>query len=123
MNPTAPATPLLLTAEGFTARADLIALAEAKAAKLLRHRVPAVSRVRVHVKLETPHEGPPLFAACATADTAGPDFIAHGSGDEPEAAVHAVFDRLERAIADAAGLRKHKRHAAAADPTLSAALG
>lgn len=122
MNPSPTASPLLFTAEGFAARADLIALADAKVAKLLRHRSPSVGRVRVHLKLETPHEGLPVFAACATADTAGPDFVAHGSGDEPEAAVHAVFDRLERALADAAGVRKHKRHAAAADPALSGAI-
>lgn len=113
MKPTHPTDPIVIvSAEGFGAGAELTARIHAKADKLHRHHSPAIGRVRVHLKRETPHEGPVDFAVCVTAETSGPDFIAHGNGEEPEFAVNSAFTRLERTIAASAGMRKHDRHAA-----------
>jgi len=106
---TTPQT-VTLTTEGFPARAELTALAGEKAAKLLRHGHPRVNTVRLHVKLETPHSGVPFFAARGTTEHAGPDHVVHATAAEPEAAIRAAVDKLERALTTSAGARKHDQH-------------
>lgn len=112
MNPTAPK--VMLSAEGFTARADLLERAEAKATKLRRHEHPRVGHVRLHVRLETPRNDTKRFAVSATAETRGPDLVAHSTAVKPETAINAVFTKLERGIAAATGERKHGRQKLAA---------
>lgn len=102
---------VILTSEGFTLRPELNALALEKGAKVLRHAHPAVDRVRVHLRMESRHSSGPCFVARATAEHAGPDHIAHAKNEEPAAAIHAVMAKLERELRDAAGVRKHARHA------------
>jgi ribosome-associated translation inhibitor RaiA len=111
MNVTKPQ--VIFAAEGFSARPDLIAHAEAKAAKLRRHETPRVGHVRIHARRETPHEGAPTFSVSATAETRGPDLVAHGSAASPETAINAAFIKLERAAKAAAGVRKISRHRSA----------
>ena len=107
---------LILTAEGFTLRPELADLATAKSAKVLRHENPAVYRLRLHLRRETTHRAPVRFAARATAEHAGPDHVTRAEASEPEAAVHAVLAKLERALRDAAGARKRERHTLAVAP-------
>ncbi len=111
MNPTEPK--VILSAEGFTARPDLMERAEVKAAKLRRHEHPRVGHVRLHVRLATPHNGTKVFTVTATAETCGPDLVAHSEAARPETALNAAFTKLERAITAAAGERKHARQALA----------
>ena len=114
MNLSEPTT--ILCAEGFNARFELTAHVEAKAAKLRRHENPRIGHVRIHVKRETPHHDAPRFTVSATAESRGADFVAHGSGGIPESAISTAFDKLERAVAAAAGEWKHNlRHSAAID--------
>ena len=108
MNPTEPK--VIISVEGFAARGEFTHQAEVKTAKLRRHRLARIGDLRLHVKRETPHDGPPFFVVTANAESSGPDYIAHGRGAEPEIALNAAFERLERAIADTAGVRKHNRH-------------
>jgi hypothetical protein len=54
--------------------------------------------------------GLPTFAVCATAEKTGIDHVAHATSIEPVPAINAVFAKLERVIAAAAGIRKHRRH-------------
>ena len=113
---------VILSAEGFSSSAELMAHAEVKAAKLRRHAMPRVGHVRLHLRRETPHrlalrrETPhrlaPRFTVAATAETRGMDFVAHAVAAEPEAAINAVVGKLERAVTEAAGVRKHNRHCA-----------
>ena len=107
MKPTEPK--VILSAEGFTARPTLLEHAEAKATKLRRHEHPRVGHVRLHIRLETPRNGTKRFAVAATAETRGPDLVAHSVAAKPETALNAVFAKLERGIAAAAGERKHRR--------------
>lgn len=108
MNLTEPIT--ILSAEGFSARPELTAHAEAKAAKLRRHANPRIGHVRIHVRLETPREGAQRFNVSATAETRGLDFVAHGFGAVPESAINEAFVKLERSATAAAGVRKHQLH-------------
>lgn len=101
---------ILLHTDGFALRDELTAHAEAKAAKVLRHTHPRVHLVRVAVRLNTPHSGAPFFSARATAENEGPDHIVHADGVEPEVAINEVMRKLERALADSAGARKHRLH-------------
>jgi ribosome-associated translation inhibitor RaiA len=101
---------LILTTDGFAARAELTTHAEAKVTKLLRHTHPRVHLVRVHVRLEKPHSGPAFFAARATAERAGSVHVMHGEAAEPETAITEAFDKLERALTAKAGARKHAQH-------------
>ena len=103
-------TTTILSAEGFSARPELTAHAEAKAAKLRRHDNPRIGRVRIHVRLETPREGTQRFTVSATAETRGLDFVAHGSAPVPESAISDAFVKLERSVSAAAGVRKHQLH-------------
>lgn len=105
MNPTEPKT--ILYTEGFHARFELNVLVDAKALKLRRHEYPRIGHVRIHIRRETPHSAAPRFCVSASAESRGPDFIAHGTGGIPESAINTAFDKLERAIAAAAGERKH----------------
>jgi len=105
------ANTLILTAEGFILRPELADLAASKTAKLLRHEHPPVHRVRLHVRHETPRHAAPGFIACATAEHAGPDHVAHASAAEPRAVIAAALAKLERGLREAAGARKHARHA------------
>ena len=110
---------VLLTTEGFASRDDLALLAEAKGAKVLRHRLPRVHLVRIHVKRYAPRSGAPFFAARATAENDGPDHVAHAEGAEPTAAVSKVVAKLERALASTASARQHRWHTP--DPALALA--
>lgn len=110
MNVTNPR--VIVAGEGFSVHPDLILHAEAKAAKLRRHRISRVGHVRIHVRREMPHEGTPFFAVAATAETRGPDLVAHGSATKPETAINAAFVKLERAAQVAAGVKKVRRHQA-----------
>ncbi|MEO6001929.1 MAG: HPF/RaiA family ribosome-associated protein [Opitutus sp.] len=110
MNPTDPK--VIVSAEGFSSSAELIAHAEAKVAKLRRHETPRIGHIRFHLRRETPHGLAPRFVISATAETRGIDFVAHAFADEPEVAINAVVGKLERAVTAAAGVRKHKRHCA-----------
>lgn len=101
---------VLLTTDGFTARPELTAHAETKAARLFRHSHPHVHLVRIGVKRNLPHSGAPFFAARATAEHEGPDHVSHAEGMEPEAAINEVVDKLERSLTAAAGKRKHRLH-------------
>lgn len=101
---------VILTTEAFTSRPELHLHAETKCAKLFRHLHPRVQLVRVHVKHYAPHAEEAYFAARATAEHSGPDHVVHAEGNEPESAINAVVDKLERALASAAGLRKHQMH-------------
>jgi ribosome-associated translation inhibitor RaiA len=105
MNLSEPKT--ILSAEGFSARIELTAHVEAKAAKLRRHEFPRIGHVRIHVRRETPQNDAPRFTVSATAESRGADFVAHGFGGIPESAINTAFDKLERAVAAAAGERKH----------------
>jgi ribosome-associated translation inhibitor RaiA len=105
MNTAAP--DLIFSSDGFANRPELVAHAEVKAAKLLRHLHPKVAGVRVHVKHDAAHFSPYYFAVCATAETAGADHVAHAASSEPRAAINAAFDKLERSLTAAAGMRKH----------------
>ncbi len=97
--------PVLLHTEGFTARDGLVALARRKAGKLLRHDDRLV-RIRLTLVRETPRHGAEAFAATAILERAGRDAIAHAAGDSPEAAVHAIVDKLERMITARTGARR-----------------
>ena len=109
MNLSEPKT--LFSAEGFSARPELIVHAEAKATKLRRHETFQIGHVRLHVRRERPHNGTTRFTVSATAETRGADFVAHSSAGLPESAINSAFDKLERAVAEAAGERKHNlRH-------------
>jgi len=110
MNLTEPK--VILSAEGFSAHAALIAHAEAKAAKLRRHESPRVGHVRIHIRRETLRDAPARFTVAATGETRGMDFVAHSASAEPETAINAAFGKLERAVTAAAGVRKHSRHCA-----------
>jgi ribosome-associated translation inhibitor RaiA len=101
---------MILTTDGFSARAELTPHAESKVAKLLRHVHPRVQLVRVHVKLEQPHSGPTFFSVRATAERPGSDHVVHAEAAQPEMAVNAAFDKLERTLTSAAGARKHQQH-------------
>ncbi len=101
---------LLLHTDGFALREELTAHAEAKAAKLLRHSHPHVHLVRISVKRHAPHSGAPFFAVRAIAENEGPDHIVHADGPEPESAINEAMHKLERALADSAGTRKHRLH-------------
>lgn len=118
MNPTLPH--LILSAEGFTVRPDLAALAEIKAAKLRRHRLSALGHVRVHVRRVTPHATTTQFEVCITAESPGPDFVVHAVGAEPEIGLNAAFAKLERAITASVGVLKHERHRDLGDAKLAA---
>ena len=102
-------TNLIFSTEGFANRADLAMHSEDKMAKLLRHAQPHVDRVRVHVKREAPHSRAPYFAVCATAESAGPNYVAHAESAEPVVAINAAFDKLERSVLAAARARTHQR--------------
>lgn len=106
-----PAQALIFSTDGFAHRADLAARAEAKAVKLSRHAHPHVGLVRLHVKRETPHAGAPYFAVRATAEAAGPDYVAHTKSAEPLTAINAAFDQLERAATKAARAWKNRQRA------------
>jgi ribosome-associated translation inhibitor RaiA len=108
MNFSEPKT--ILSAEGFTARVELTAHVEAKAAKLRRHESPRIGHVRIHVRRDTPQYDAARYTVSATAETRGPDFVVHASGGIPESAISTAFDKLERAVTAAAGERKHKLH-------------
>ncbi len=101
---------ILLTTEGFTAHTELTAHAASKAARLFRHGEPRVDRVRLHLKREAPHSAPPYFAARAIAQNAGPDHVAHAEAPEPETALNAVVEKLERALTATARAHKHRQH-------------
>ena len=105
MNLSEPKT--LLSAEGFNARPELVAHVEAKAMKLRRHEIFQIGHVRLHVRHERPHNGTTRFMVSATAETRGADFVAHSSAGVPESAINSAFDKLERAVAEAAGEWKH----------------
>jgi ribosome-associated translation inhibitor RaiA len=105
-----PSQKVLLTTEGFLTSIDLIDHAEGKAAKLLRHEHPRVHLVRIHVKRETVHSGAPRFSARAMAERFGPDHVVHATGGQPETAVNAAIDKLERAVLSAVGAAKHNKH-------------
>jgi ribosome-associated translation inhibitor RaiA len=109
MNLSEPKT--LLSAEGFSARPELVAHVEVKATKLRRHETFQIGHVRLHVRHERPHNGTMRFTVSATAETRGADFVAHSSAGLPESAINSAFDKLERAVAEAAGEWKHnQRH-------------
>ena len=109
MNLSEPKT--LLSAEGFSARPELVAHVEMKATKLRRHETFQIGHVRLHVRHERPHNGTTRFTVSATAETRGADFVAHSSAGVPESAINSAFDKLERAVAEAAGEWKHnQRH-------------
>lgn len=103
---------LIVTADGFVLRPELMVRANEKAAKLIRHHQPHAIRVRLHLAREVPHTDAPRFAVRATAEHAGPDHVVHAFGFEPDAAVNAAFSKLERAFRETAGIRKHARHLA-----------
>jgi ribosome-associated translation inhibitor RaiA len=106
-----PARTLILSTDGFAHRADLATHAEAKAMKLSRHAHPHVGLVRLHVKRETPHAGAPYFSTRATAEAAGPDYVAHARSPEPITAINAAFDQLERAATKAARAWRTRKRA------------
>jgi ribosome-associated translation inhibitor RaiA len=108
MNVSEPKT--ILSTEGFNARPELLALTQAKAAKLRRHETPTIGHVRLHVRLEAPREGPMRFTVAASAETRGLDFIVHSFAWAPEAAIASAFVKLERSVANAAKLAKHRLH-------------
>jgi ribosome-associated translation inhibitor RaiA len=113
MNPTEPTT--ILYTEGFHARDELRMRVDMKAAKLRRHEHPRVGHVRIHIRRETPHSDA-RFSVSAIAELRGILFNAHGLGGTPESAINTAFDKLERAVAEAAGARKRKlRHARAVE--------
>ena len=101
---------VLLTTEGFTAGPELTAHATSKAGKLFRHGEPRVNRVRLHLKRESPHSAPPYFAARAIAQNAGPDHVVHAEAAEPETALNAVVEKLERALTATARAHQHRQH-------------
>jgi hypothetical protein len=108
MNPPTPR--VLLTTDAFALRPELVAYAEAKAARLFRHSRPRVHLVRINVKYNLPHSGIAFFSARATAEHEGLDHISHADGPEPETAINAAVGKLERALTAAAGLHKHALH-------------
>lgn len=97
---------LILTADGFTLRPELSALAHEKAAKILRHEHPRVHLVRAHVKHEVQGGGNTRFTVRATAEHAGPDHVVHGFASEPGTALNTAFSKLERELSEAAASRK-----------------
>lgn len=101
---------VLLHTEGFAPREELIAHAEAKAGKVLRHSHPRVHLVRITVKRHTPHSGAPFFAVRATTENEGPDHVVHADGAEPETAINEAMHKLERALTATAGAHKHRLH-------------
>jgi ribosome-associated translation inhibitor RaiA len=119
MNSTPPS--VIIAPEGFALRPELSELAERKAEKLRRHRSPTIGHIRLHVKREAPHGAPVQFVVCATAETGGPDFIAHAAAEEPEVAIAAAFTKLDRAANEVAGARKVARHRVPAEAGVRAA--
>jgi ribosome-associated translation inhibitor RaiA len=101
---------VILSTEGFATRPELAAHAEEKAAKLLRHSHPRVLRLRINLKHQKPHAGQPHFFARALAEGDGANHIAHAVAAQPEAAINAVVDKLERAISSSADARKYEQH-------------
>jgi ribosome-associated translation inhibitor RaiA len=99
---------LILTTEGFSARAELSAHAETKSAKLLRHTDPRVHLVRINVKRHAPHSAAVYFAVRATAENDGADHVAHADGAAPEAAINSAVGKLERALSETAAARKNR---------------
>lgn len=101
---------VLLHTDGFAPRDELIAHAEAKAGKVMRHTHPHVHLLRINVKRHAPHSRAPYFEARATAENEGPDHIVHADGPEPEAAINEAMHKLERVLTATAGARKHRLH-------------
>jgi hypothetical protein len=96
--------------EGFIATPPLFLLFHRGAARIFRHLHPRPYSVALHVKYETPHQGPPQFTAWGVAGSPGPDHVVHAAGNEPGPAVTAALRKLERSVIGAAGLRKQRRH-------------
>jgi ribosome-associated translation inhibitor RaiA len=102
---------VLFSAEGFSARPELLDHAEEKAGKLVHHHSMQGHRlVRLHVKHEKPHSSAPQFSVCATVLQHGRDHVAHATAAEPSTAINEAFEKLDRTLVASVRLWKHRRH-------------
>ncbi len=92
---------VVFSADGFTARPDIVADAEARAVALHRHGFLRMGTVRVRISRESPHIGPAHFLATVIAHGITGECVAHGSATEPIPAIDEAFRKLERALAAA----------------------
>lgn len=102
----------IVSLDGFTASAELAERIENKSAKLRRHDHPKVGSLHLNLKLEKPHAAPVSFKGTATMRCGTRDTAIHAEGATPEILVNELFTKLERALHEFSGERKHARHAA-----------